>query len=183
MITDAQLALIPIGYNQSMVAGAGVSIPSINTLDLMGVGVGLPPPNIIGQVSVFGVDVGVGGRFRPEIAMAVGTTFTTSNVASLNVALQAAPDPGAGGNYTPSVWTTIYESGIIAVANLTSGRKLLRGPILPVFPENLRPRFLRLLFQIPSATNFTAGSIAYATFTWVRDDFAAQYAPRNYAVA
>ena len=71
----------------------------------------------------------------------------------------------------------------MTAANLISGRTILRGPILPAFPENLRPRFLRILFQVPAATNFTAGSIAFALMTWVRDDLAFKFAARNYAVA
>ena len=183
MITDAQLALIPIGSPLSLVAGAGVSVAT-NPLDLLGVGVGLPPPSIIGAVSTWGTDFGVGGRRRPELEIAIGTAFATANSATLNLALQAAPDPGAAGNYTPATWTTIYESGAIAVANLTAGQTLLRGPILPVFPKTLRPRFLRLLGQIPAATNFTAGTLAFALWTWVRDDLASTFnAARNYTIA
>jgi hypothetical protein len=182
MITDSQLAFIPNGGNQSMVAGAGVSIPSVNTLDLLGQGVGTPPANIIGAVTNWGTDFGVGGRRRPELEMAVGTAFATGNAATLNVAMQAAPDPGAGGNWTPTTWTTIVETGAIAAASLTAGQTLLRAPILPAFPANLRPRFLRLLFQIPAATNFSAGTIAFALFTWVRDDLAFKFTPRNYQV-
>ena len=183
MITDAQLALIPVAAPLSIVAAAGVSVAS-NTLDLMGVGVGLPPPNIIGAVSTWGADFGVGGRRRPELEIAVGTAFATANFATLNLALQAAADPGAAGNWTPTTWNTIFESGAIAAANLTSGQTILRGPIQPVFPKTLRPRFLRLLAQIPSATNFTAGTLAFALWTWVRDDVASEFnAARNYVVA
>ena len=183
MITDSQLALIPIGIPLSIVAGAGVSVATA-PLDLLGVGAGSPPPNIIGAVSTWGTDFGIGARHRPELNIAIGTAFTTANAATLNLALQLAPDPGAGGNFTPTTWTTCYETGAIAVANLTAGQPLLRGPILPVFPKTLRPRFLRLLAQIPAATNFTAGTIAFALFTWVRDDVQPTLnAARNYVVA
>ena len=183
MITDGQLALIPIGFPLSLVAGAGVSVAT-NPLDLMGVGAGLPPPNIIGTVATWGTDFGVGARHRPELEVAIGTAFTTANSATLNLALQAAPDPGAGGNWTPTTWTTIYETGAITAANLTAGQTVMRGPILPVFPKTLRPRFLRLLGQVPAATNFTAGTLAFALWTWVRDDVASAFnAARNYTVA
>ena len=182
MITDSQLAFIPIGAPLSCVAAAGVSIAS-QVLDSLGQGVGTAPINIIGAVSTWGTDFGVGGRRRPELEVAIGTTFVTANAATLNAALQAAPDPGAAGNYTPVSWTTIWETGAMTAANLISGRTILRGPILPAFPENLRPRFLRILFQVPAATNFTAGSIAFALMTWVRDDLAFKFAARNYAVA
>lgn len=183
MISDAQITFIPNGGNQSMVAAAGVSIPSVGIIDLMGSGVGTAPPNIIGAVSVWGEDFGVGGRRRPELAMAVGTAFVTANSATLNVAMQAAADTGVAGGYQPSTWNTIYETGAITAANLIAGQPLLRGPILPAFPQTLRPRFLRLLFQIPAATNFTAGTIAYALFTWVRDDYAIKNQPKNFVVA
>ena len=182
MITDAQLALIPIGGNLSMVAAAGVSVAT-PVLDLLGQGVGTPPQNIIGSVSTWGTDFGVGGRRRPELEVAVGTGFTTGNAATLNLALQLAADPGAGGNYTPTTWLTCWETGAMAVANLTAQATVMRGPVLPVFPKTLRPRFMRLLGQIPAATNFTAGTLAFALFTWVRDDVANLNAARNYVVA
>lgn len=182
MITDAQLALIPIGSPLSMVAAAGVSIPSA-VLDLLGAGVGVAPPSIIGNVTLFGTDQGIGSRWRPELECAVGTAFVTGNGATLNLALQCAVDTGVGGGYQPGTWTTIYESGAIAASVLIAGRHVLRGPILPVIPASLRPRFLRLLAQIPSGENFTAGTLAFALWTWVRDDWAASQAARNYTVA
>jgi hypothetical protein len=44
MRSDALLAFVPIGGNLSLVAGAGVDIPSSQTIDLLGVGVGVAPP-------------------------------------------------------------------------------------------------------------------------------------------
>lgn len=182
MITDAQLTIVPSSNPLSMVAGAGVSIRS-PILDLLGVGVGVAPPSIIGTASVFGTDFGIGSRWRPEIEMAVGTAFTTGNSATLNIALQLAADQGAGGAYQPSTWNTCFETGAIAVARLTAGAQLMRNPIQPAFPPGLQPRYLSLLFQIPSATNFTAGTIAHSLFTWVRDDWNARYAAKNFTVA
>lgn len=177
MISDSLLAFVPIGGNLSIVAASGVDTPS-NVIDLSGSGVGVEPPNIIGQATNFGTDMGIGGK-RPEINVVVGTAFTTSNSATLNVALQAAADDGTN---NPSTWTTLAETGEIAAASLTAGQIIARFPFLPAFPANLSPRFVRLLFQVPASVAFTAGTIASATVTMVRDDYAAKFAFRNYAV-
>ena len=183
MILDGQLSFVPLGSVLSLVGAAGVSIPSTNVIDLLGAGVGVAPPNIIGNVSLFGADVGVGGHLRPEIMCAIGTACATSNSATLNAALQAAPDTGAAGGYIPTTWTTIAETGAIAAANLTAGQIIARFPFLPAFPAGLRPRFLRLYFQIPTSTSFTAGTIGAAVVTLVRDDLAQKFAAKNYTVA
>lgn len=182
MILDSQLAFVPVGGNLSMVAGAGVSIPSTNVIDLLGQGVGTAPANIIGNATVFGSDVGIGG-LRPQVEVLIGTALTTGSSATLNVAFQAAVDTGSGGGYQPGTWETLVETGPIAAANLTAGQVLARFDFPPAFPAGLNPRYLRLLFQIPSGEDFTAGTVSSAIVTMVRDDQANKYAARNYAVA
>ncbi|MBB3453899.1 hypothetical protein FHT86_002155 [Rhizobium sp. BK313] len=182
MRLDAMLAFVPLGAPLSIVGGAGVAIPSTNVIDMLGLGVGQAPQSIIGNVTNFGTDMGIGG-FRPELEVAVGTAFTTGNAATLNVAFQAAPDQGAAGGYQPGTWTTLEETGPMAVANLTANQIIARFPWVPAFPANLRARFLRLLFSPAAGTNFTAGTIAFAIPTPVRDDLANKYAARNYTVA
>lgn len=189
MITDALLNFVPIGGNLSLVAGAGVDIPSTNVIDLLGLGVGVAPNsnggNIIGNVTTFGAPdaMGVGGM-RPELVVNVGATaFVTANSATLNVALQGAPDTGAGGGYLPGTYQTIAETGELTAAQLTAYQTIMRMPWLPPFPANLRPRFLRLLFQVPTGTNFTAGVIGNALVTPLRDDQFNQFAAKNYTVA
>ena len=182
MITDSQLAFVPINGNLSLVAAAGVAIPSPNVIDLLGQGVGTAPSNIIGNATVFGADIGVGG-ITPQIEAVIGTACTTGNAATLNVALQAAPDSGSGGGYQPGTWSTIIETGPIAVAKLTAGQILARFDFLPAFPSNLAPRYLRLLFQVASGTNFTAGTISSAVVTMVRDDAAQRFSAKNFIVA
>lgn len=183
MMTDALLAFVGLNGNLSLVAGAGVNIASPGIVDLLGNGVGVAPTSIYGNSSVFGQAdaMGVGGE-RPELNVTVGTAPTTGNAATLNVALQGAIDTGLAGNYQPGAWNTFAESGAIAVANLTANTVICRLPWLPPFPANLRPRFLRLLFQVPAATNFTAGTIASALVTYVRDDQFNKYQPRNFNV-
>jgi hypothetical protein len=186
MISDALVAFVPIGGNLSLVAGGGIAIPSL-VLDLLGQGVGQAPFNIIGNAAVFGTDEGVGGR-RPELNVAIGTAVTAAAGTTLKVALQAAADLGAAGNYQPGTWTDIVSQDNIALANLTAGAVIFRSPFLPTMPPNLLPRFLRLLFspQLANVTpsgSFTAGTIGSATVTMVRDDQANKFAARNYKVA
>ncbi len=177
MMTDALLNFVPIGGNLSIVAGAGVSTPS-NVIDLLGAGVGVAPPNIIGNVTVFGEDTGIGSD-RLLIIAATGTAaFVTANAATLNVAFQGAPDNGAN---QPGTWQTFAETGPMTAAQLTASQKIkLDWPA--AFPENERPRFVRLLFQVPAATNFTTGQIAYALATPARDDQLNKMSPNNYVV-
>lgn len=180
MRLDSQLSFIPVGSPLSIVGGAGVAFAS-NVLDLLGAGVGQAPPSYIGNAATFGADMGVGG-IRPELDVAVGTAFATSNSATLNVQLQAAADQGAAGAYQPSTWNTIVETGAIAVGNLTAQQIIARFPWLPVL-GSLRPRYIRLNFAVASGTNFTAGTIAFAGVTLIRDDLAQKNAAKNFTVA
>jgi hypothetical protein len=122
------------------------------------------------------------GSNRPQIEAVIGDACLTSNNATLNVALQAAADAGAAGNFQPSTWTTLGETGPITAANLTAGQVVARFPFLPAFPDNLQPRYLRILFQVPSATNFTQGTISSAIVTMMRDDLNIKNAASNYRV-
>jgi len=183
MRIDSQLSFVPLGSPLSLVGAAGVAIPSTNTIDLLGYGVGVAPnQSIIGNVTNFGADEGI-GAFRPELEVAIGTAATTSNSATLNVQFQAAADTGAAGGYLPGTWNTLIETGYIAASSLTAGQIIARFPWVPAFPANLRPRFLRLNFQPLTATNFTAGTIAFALVTFVRDDQANKFAAKNYTVS
>jgi len=182
MITDALLSFVPIGSPLSLVAAAGVNIPSLNIIDLSGAGFGVTPPSIWGTTNSFGQADAMGVGERPELAIAIGTALTTANSATLNAALQAAADNGSN---QPGTWQTIGESGAQTVANLIANTVFCRLPWLPPFPAGLRPRFLRLLFQVPSATNFTAGTISSALVVppGGRDDTFAKFQPKNYVVS
>lgn len=180
MIIDSLVSFVPIQSPLSIVGGAGVAIPS-NVIDILGQGVGTAPQNIIGNRTLFGADVGIGG-IRPQIEVLITTAFTTGNSATLNVAYQAAVDTGSGGNYQPGTWQTLVETGYIPVASLTLGQILARFDFAPAFPANLNPRYLRLLFQPLTATNFTAGAVL-APVTMVRDDLANKFAANNFVAA
>ena len=186
MYTDALLNFVPIGGNQSMVGAAGASIvmaPGGVALDLLGAGVGVAPPNIFGQsFGTFGTDFGIGVR-KPLLAIAVGTAFATGNAATWNLALQLAADLGAAGGYLPDTWYTAAETGAQSVANAAANAIIARFDWPPAFPNTLRPRFARLLMQVPAATNLSAGTIAYALVTLDRDDLSIKNAQRNYSVS
>jgi len=181
MRTDSQLAFVPIGGNLSLIAAAGVDIPSTNVIDLLGLGVGMAPNSIFGNTAVFGQAdaMGVGG-IRPELNVTIGTALVTGDSATLNVALQGAADDGT---YNPSTWQTFAETGELTAAQCAANTVIMRLPWLPPFPANLRPRFLRLLFQVPAATAFSAGTIASALVVPVRDDQFNKYGAKNFVVA
>jgi len=185
MRNDALLAFVAIGGNLSLVAAAGVDVASTNVIDFLGLGVGVVAPNtttgnpIIGNTTNFGQADGMGvGSIRPELNVTIGTALVAdTGTPTLNVQLQAAEDDGTG---NPDTWQTIGESGEISVAQGTANTVVARLPYLPPFPENLRPRFLRLNFAIPAGTNFSAGTIASAIVTSVRDDWFGRQAAKNY---
>lgn len=184
MRLDASIAFVPVGAPLSIVGATGSTFTSL-IIDLLGTGAGTAPSgSIFGNTTVYGsADGGGVGTNRIEMAVAVGTAFTTSNSATLNAQLQGAVDSGSSGNYQPGTWNTFVETGAIAAANLTANTVIMRFPWLPPFPFNLRPRFLRLSFVTPASTAFTAGTIAYAVPSTGRDDYSAAYSARNYIVA
>ena len=188
MRSDSLVSFIPLGAPLSLAnLGAGITAPSTTIFDIMGVGVGVAPPNIIGNAALFGADMGVGGK-RPELNIGVGTAFTGAVGQQLKIALQAAVDTGAGGNYQPGTWTDVVSQDGITLANLTAGAVPFRCPFIPDMPPGLRPRFMRLLFSPMTSTtlpsgSFTAGTIAFALVTVVRDDQANKYSAKNYSVS
>ena len=140
MYLDSQLAFVPVGSPLSIVAGAGVSVPS-GVIDVLGLGQGVNPASslIIGTQTLFGSDLGIGLR-RVDLDCAIGAAFATATAATLNMALQVAPDTGVGGGFLPGAWTTIVETGPMAVGILTAGQVIGRFPMLPAIPASLRPR-------------------------------------------
>ena len=186
MRTDSLVTFIPVNGALSLVGGAGVAIPS-DVIDLLGLGVGVPATqgNIIGSVynSQFGIDFGIGGD-RVLLDVVIGTGLVTGNAATLNLAMQGAPDTGLTGNYQPGTWQTYVETGPITAAQGVAGTRIARFDWPPSFPENQPPpRYMRLLAQVPAATDFSAGTIAFALGTWARDDMAQRYAARGYNVS
>jgi hypothetical protein len=183
MLIDALLSFVPIGAPLSLVSAQNTTVASTNVIDLIGAGVGVAPPSIIGTATLFGTDMGVGG-LRPELNISVGTAFVAGGGTTLKIALQGAPDLGVGGGYLPGTYTDIVSQDGITAANLTAGAVPARFPWIPTMPPGLLPRYLRLLFTLSNTgTGFTAGTIASALVTTVRDDYAARYAAKNYKVS
>lgn len=196
MITDSLVAFVPVGASLSLVGAAAQTFAS-GVVDLLGAGVGVAPPSIIGTGrTVFGTDLGVGGK-RPELNVTLSTGLAGTVGNTLKVALQAAVDQGSAGNYQPGTWIDIDSEDGIALANVATygagaGSVIFRSPWIPTFPPGLMPRYLRLLFSPQSVAagvtttpggSFTAGVVGSALVTMVRDDWAAKYANRNYTVA
>lgn len=171
----------------SIVAGAGVATPS-SVIDLLGLGVGQAPQNIIGVPgTVFGQDPGIGWP-RGQAEVLVTTPFTTGTAATMNFIYQGAIDTGAGGGYLPGTWQTIVESGYLPVTDLDSvaatdpdGAVAWQFDFEPTHPLNFKPRFLRVLAQPLAATFFTAGAIRIPVTTGL-DQFKQKYAAKNYSL-
>jgi hypothetical protein len=180
MLNDALANFVQPGAPLSIVGGLGVGFAS-NVYDEIGAGVGTPPGNIIGTRTLFGADYGIGVK-RPQIDVAVGTAFATSDAATLNVQFQGAVDTGTP-TYQPGAWLTLMETGPISAANLTAQQIIARFDFMPAFPPGTLPRYLRLFFSVLTGTQFTAGTIAFAIVVMDRDDQANRYAAKNFVVA
>lgn len=158
----------------------GVASARSNLFDFLGQGAGTAPQNIIGNTTLFGQPDAGGVGYRLEMDIATGAAAFVGAGVTLNIQLQAAPDAGAP-TYQPGAWTTLTESGPMAVGNLTGSTVLWRNPWIPPFPANLRPRFLSLNFVMAGGT-FTTGVIAYAINTPGRDDLQNKFATKNFSV-
>lgn len=87
-------------------------------------------------------DIGVG---RPlEFWANVNTTATAAGAATLNVQLQTSPDN--------STWTTLYDSGTLALAALTAGKRLFSAKV----PAGVQ-RYLRVNYVVGTGP-LTAGA-------------------------
>lgn len=127
-------------------------------------------------------DMGVGDDPALELLILILTTFAGGT--SVNVQLQGAPDNGSG---SPGSYTTMWESGVIAEANLVAGRylsnitlprTLLALPNTGASAAQAMPRFLRL--QYVTVGTHSAGGI-YASIVLDRHDYVAYPAGINIA--
>lgn len=184
MMLDAQLTFVsPQGPAVSAVGAAGAQIQLGQVIDLLGVGVGQAPPNIIGNATLFGQDTNT-GIWKLDLQVNVGTAFASATSATANIAIQVAPDTGAAGGYLPGTWETAEETGPKLSAEMTANQ-VLRLPMPPAPPATPRPRYVRLLLQVAPAASgiFTAGTISGAFFVQGRDDLQNRQAASNYTVA
>ena len=175
MFNDALVNFLPIGSNLPILAAAVAS----NVYDALGQGVGTAPQNIIGNRTLFGSDLGIGGP-KPQLQVNTNVAFATAAGALLNIAFQGAPDSGVGGGYQPGAWTSILNQDGLTIAELAALSVVFRMDWPAALPANLNPRYFRLLFT-PTAA-YTAGSIGSATVTMGRDDQANKYATKNFTV-
>lgn len=182
MRIDSQWTFIPITAPLSCVGATGATFASA-VIDLLGQGVGTAPQGIIGTAALFGTDLGLSdGPGKPKLQCTTGAAFLTINSATLNLAIQLAPDTAV--TFQPGTWQTVEETGALTAAQLTAAIVFARLDFPPVFPLTLRPRYCRLLATTPSGTQFTQGTIGFAGLTYVRDDYASEaQAARNYSVS
>lgn len=174
MITDALVNFFPSGANIPITS---VAVRS-NLYDILGLGVGVTAAAgsvIIGNASVFGSDMGIGG-IKPLVECSVGTAF--AGTGTLTVAFQGAVDDGTG---NPGAWQTFMQSPACTIAQLAANTFFARFDFPPEYPDGFNPRFLSLLFT-PSGT-FTAGTVAFSQVTMGRPDLANKFAAANYRVA
>ena len=87
-------------------------------------------------------DIGVGEPL--EFWANVNTTATAAGAATLNVQLQTSPDN--------STWTTLYDSGTLALAALTAGKRLFSAKV----PAGVQ-RYLRVNYVVGTGP-LTAGA-------------------------
>lgn len=164
MILDINMAL---SVNQALT----VTAVSTGTIDLAGVGVGVPVPNRFGTAASFGEDIGIGdGVSPPQLLVQVGTAFTAGGAATLRIQLQAAVDTNNTG--TPGTWDIIDQTDDIAVALLVAGAKPAIFTIPPRYLGQGFPRFYRTNYVIATGP-MLSGTIGYAGFLTGIDNFPA----------
>lgn len=176
---DSQVILVPTAAPLLMSLATAGSVQS-PVVDLLGQGPGTAPFNIIGNVTLFGTDFGI-GKQQLELIVNTGAAFTTGNSATLTIQFQLAVDSGTP-TYLPGTWNTILEAPGLTAAQLAAATTVARFDWPPAFPTTLRPRYMRLNFVAAASTAFTAGSIGFAGIVLCRDDQANKLAAANYAV-
>lgn len=156
MILDS---LLQFDNAVSLAIAAGTQ-PSTNTIDF-GIASGIPSSANGGGAR----DMGIGDDPSLKLLAQVSTTFTSGGAGTLAVALQGAPDNGAG---APGAFTTWWSSPTYALATLVAGARLLDMDF-PRPPAGIAvPRFVRLLWTIGTATMTAGNASAYVVLD--RDD-------------
>lgn len=101
-------------------------------------------------------DMGIGDDPALKLLVQVLTTFTSGGAATLQVAIQGAPDNGAA---LPGAFTTWWLSPVYALATLVAGARLYDMDV-PRPPAGVGiPRFLRMQYIIGAAAG-TGGTLA-----------------------
>jgi len=135
---------------QSIAQAVGTYI-STNQIDF-GTTSGIPSSALGGGAR----DIGIGDDPAMKLLVQISTTVTSGGAATLSVALQGAPDNGAGLEGTYVTWWT---SPVYALATLVAGARLYDMD-MPRPPAGVViPRFIRLSYIIAGATT-TAGNVS-----------------------
>jgi len=131
-----------------------VSASSSSIYDITGAGSGNAPNQIIGNATVFGADLGIGGGVAtPYLLMNVTAAFVSGGGGTLQVGVQAAIDSAS----SPGTYTTIVQTGLFTAAQLSAGQNLLI-PLPPVTIGEALPRFYRVYYTVATAV-FSAGKV------------------------
>lgn len=147
MILDSFLQF-DSAFNGAQVVG---TYNSTNVLDL-GVTSGVPSSASGGGAR----DIGIGGDPEMKLFAEVTTAFASGGAGTIALALQGAPDNGAG---SPGTWSTFWTGPTNALATLAVGAELANID-MPKVPAGVPiPRFLRLQYTIGGAT-MTAGTLS-----------------------
>lgn len=155
-----QDALTTLASNQAITStAAGTAV-----FDVAGVGSGTATGMIqglrgdTGATVVLGFDIGAGDGFAiPEVSWNVPTAFVSAASATLQIALQAAPDNGSN---SAGTYVTIVETEALTPAQLainTTGQFQV-PPVGANWTAEAMPRFYRLNFIVATST-FSAGNI------------------------
>lgn len=99
------------------------------------------------------IDLGVGrdlGVGDPDLKVVVEVLASYNNLTSLNVAIQGAPDNGAG---APGTFYTLAETGAVPLASLLANTKLMQQGLPAVLQSAVNagypiPRFLQLAYTV-----------------------------------
>lgn len=160
MILDA---LLQFDNAASLAIAAGTQA-STNVIDF-GLGTSAKPAIPSNANGGGARDMGIGDDPALKLLVQVATTFTSGGAGTLSVAIQGAPDNGAG---VPGAYTTWWTSPVYALATLTAGARLLNMDF-PRPPAGVAvPRFVRLLYTVAGATMDTGAITAYLVLD--RDD-------------
>ena len=178
--------LMDNNLNLSNAQAITASAASTNTIDLLqglalatsGGTYTVPPNAIVGNATYFGEDLGIGNHMgRPTFVVTSGSG-TPAVAASLQIAVQGAPDNG-GGTIAGLSFTPYIETEAIPLASILASNRLATI----AFPKREvgkgLPRFVNLYYTV-AGSNFT-GLTVTADITLGPDDSQTlgQY-PSNY---
>lgn len=174
------MAFLDQALKLSVAQAVTVTAASTNLYDVTGAGSGNSPNmtfgvNALGVAQTAGFDIGTGdAAARPTLLLSVDTTFTAGGAATLTAQIQAAPDNGSN---APGTFTTIIETGALALAQLVAG-KLFAIPIPGLAPGEALPRFYRVNYVVATGP-MTAGAISASILLDAPTQINVQY-PANF---